>query len=142
ALPTRSQLEADAARGQIPESPWAKYLLAEWDRNGGLSQSYPFPMQAWKLGDDLTWIFLGGESVVDYSLRLKAELGPGKTWVSAYANDVMAYIPSRRVLNEGGYEGGLSRFYYGLPAPWGNKVEELVIEKAHDLATEVGSLQK
>ena len=46
--------------------------------------TYPYPVQAWKLGDDLTWIFLGGEVVVDYSLRLKTELGPGKTWVASY----------------------------------------------------------
>lgn len=137
-LPTRAELEADVASGKKPEGPWAKYLLDEWDRSGGLPATYPYPVQAWKLGDDLTWIFLGGECVVDFSLRLKAELGPGKTWISAYTNDVMAYIPSRRVLSEGGYEGGLARFPYGLPAPWGSRVEELVVGKAHELAKEVG----
>ena len=96
-------------------------------------------MQVWRLGDDLTWIFLGGEVVVDYSLRLKAELGPGKTWVASYANDVMAYIPSRRVLGEGGYEGGDARFPYGNPAAWDSKVEEQIVSKVHELAAKVGS---
>ena len=59
-----------------------------------LSQTYPYPVQLWRVGPELQWITLGGEVVVDYSLRLKKELGPA-TWVAGYTNDVMAYIPSR-----------------------------------------------
>jgi Neutral/alkaline non-lysosomal ceramidase, N-terminal len=136
ALPTRAELEITATEKK-PQGPWAKYLLAQWDRDGKLPASYPYPIQGWKLGSDLTWLFLGGEVVVDYSLRLKTELGPGKTWVASYSNDVMGYIPSRRVLGEGGYEGGLARFPYGLPAPWDGKVEQLIVNKAHELAAEI-----
>ena len=60
--------------------------------------------------------------------RLKKELTPGKTWVMGYANDVMAYIPSLRVLKEGGYEGGGAMIYYGLPSVWGARVEELIVD--------------
>ncbi len=70
---------------------------------GKLDAAYPYPVQVWRLGD-LTWIFLGGEVVVDYSLRLKRNLGTSTTWVSAYCNDVMAYIPSLP-----GAEGGRLR---------------------------------
>ena len=80
----------------------------------------------WRLGD-LTWIFLGGEVVVDYSLRLKRNLGTSRTWVSGYCNDVMAYIPSSRVLKEGGYEGGGAMLYYGLPSPWADSVEDDIV---------------
>ena len=84
-------------------------------------------MQAWRLGGDQLWITLGGEVVVDFGLRLKAELGE-QTWVTAYTNDVMAYIPSRRVLLEGGYEGQSSMMVYGLPTErWSIDVEERVI---------------
>ena len=76
--------------------------------------------------------------MVDYSLRLKAELGSKKTWVFAYSNDVMGYIPSRRVLAEGGYEGGLARYPYGLPAPWDSSVEQKIVEEVLKLAAEVG----
>ena len=75
--------------------------------------------------------------VVDYALRLKKELGPEKTWVAAYANDVMAYIPSVRVLKEGGYEGGGAMVYYGLPALWSPRVEELIVKAAHAQARRV-----
>jgi neutral ceramidase len=129
-LPTRAELEATTTAAK-PQGPWAKYMLAEWDRGGGLAATYPYPIQAWDLGDELTWVFLGGEVVVDYSLRLKSELGADRTWISGYSNDVMAYIPSRRVLGEGGYEGGLARFPYGLPAVWDGSVEQKIIDGAH-----------
>jgi hypothetical protein len=77
---------------------------------------------------ELTWVFLGGEVVVDYSLRLKRNLGSSHTWVSAYCNDVMAYIPSLRVLKEGGYEGATAMIYYGQPSPWSANVEERIVE--------------
>ena len=86
------------------------------------------------MGDKLTLVTLGGEVVVDYALRLKQELGPGPIWVAGYANDVMAYIPSRRVLLEGGYEGGGAMVYYGLPSPWTPSVEEDIVRAVHGLA--------
>ena len=94
-------------------------------------------MQAWQLGDDLTLVALGGEVVVDYALRLKKELGRDSTWVAGYANDVMAYIPSLRVLKEGGYEGGGAMVYYGLPTVWAPKVEELVVRTVHEQVRKV-----
>src|SRR5262249_31140967 len=91
-----------------------------------------------QLGPDLTFVTLGGEVVVDYSLRLKKELGRGKTWVAGYCNDVMAYIPSLRVLREGGYEGGGAMLYYGQPAAWGPRVEELIVAAVHEQVQKVG----
>jgi hypothetical protein len=132
ALPSRDELES-AASGSPPQSAWAKYLLKTWDRDGGLPSSYPYPVQVWRLGDEINWLFLGGEVVVDYSLRLKSELGRDKTWVASYSNDVMGYIPSQRVLAEGGYEGGGSRIPYGLPAVWTPEVEPQIIATVHRL---------
>ncbi|MCC7474405.1 MAG: neutral/alkaline non-lysosomal ceramidase N-terminal domain-containing protein [Pirellulales bacterium] len=134
-LPTRADLMRDAAKGIDREKKCAQFLLAQWDGEGKLPQSYRYPIQAWKLGGDLTWLLLGGEVVVDYSLRLKQELGLGKTWVSSYSNDVMGYIPSRRVLAEGGYEGDISRYYYGLPAKWHPDVESHIVAKACELSS-------
>jgi hypothetical protein len=88
-------------------------------------------VQTWSLGDGPLWVILGGEVVVDYSLRLKAELGPDTTWVAGYSNDVMAYIPSLRVLKEGGYEGGGAMLYYGLPSAWADDVEEKIVTEVH-----------
>ena len=42
----------------------------------------------------------------------------------------MAYIPSRRVLTEGGYEGATAMVYYGLPTSWSPEVEETIVREA------------
>lgn len=132
-LPTRDELQAQSA-SKDPKQRYvarrAALLLERITRDGGLPQSYPYPLQTWALGDrGPRMVFLGGEVVVDYALRLKKELGHG-TWPVAYANDVMAYIPSRRVLAEGGYEGGGAMVYYGLPTVWAPEVEDVIITEA------------
>ena len=139
-LPTRDQIVADTRSSNRYTAARAKMLLGQLDRNGSLSKSYPYPINVWRLGKQLTWIGLGGEVVVDYALRLKKELGPGPVWVTAYCNDVMAYIPSRRVLDEGGYEGGGAMVYYGLPAFWGPRVEEIIVEAVRGQAGKLGAI--
>ncbi|HJQ80632.1 MAG TPA: hypothetical protein VJ828_11785, partial [Lacipirellulaceae bacterium] len=67
---------------------------------------------------------------------LKSKLGRDTTWVASYTNDVMGYIPSQRVLAEGGYEGGGSRIPYGLPAVWTAEVEPQIVEAVHRLVGE------
>ncbi|MGL4462336.1 MAG: neutral/alkaline non-lysosomal ceramidase N-terminal domain-containing protein, partial [Planctomycetia bacterium] len=94
---------------------WARRQLAERSAGKEPFRTYPFPVQVWRLGDEPPWVALGGEVVVDYSLRIKNEIDPN-AWTTAYANDVMAYIPSRRVLHEGGYEGNTSMRIYGMPS--------------------------
>ncbi len=130
-IPSENELEATAKSENRYEASRAKLLLARLRQNGELSGTYPFPVQTWRLGDGPTLTALGGEVVVDYALRLKAELGEKRTWVMGYANDVMAYIPSRRVLQEGGYEGVGAMLYYGQPGAWKQNVEELVIAEVH-----------
>jgi neutral ceramidase len=136
-LPTREQLAKDAQAKDRHIAHRAKLLLSQWDLDGGLAPTYPYPVQAWRFGDDVLLVLLGGEVVVDYSLRLKQELGSGGTWVAGYSNDVMAYIPSRRVLGEGGYEGGGAMVYYGLPSPWAPQVEDQIVQEVHRLANDL-----
>ena len=112
---------------------WARMHLATLDAGGRLAENRSYPVQAWRLGDDQLWIILGGEVVVDFALRFKKELG-STTWVTAYANDVMAYIPSRRIQEEGGYEAG-AMYVYGLPSTgWARDVEERVAAAARRVA--------
>lgn len=136
-LPDRAHWEAEAKSDQLAFANRAKMLIDRIDRDGSLPRAYPYPIQVWRLGEGeaaLTWVFLGGEVVVDYALRIKRNLGPSRTWVAAYANDVMAYIPSLRVLKEGGYEGGGAMVYYGLPGPWSEQVEEHIIGTVAEMA--------
>jgi neutral ceramidase len=132
-LPSREDLQSQTASSNKYEAQRAKLLLAQIDAGKPLSPTYPYPVQVWRLGEGPIWITLGGEVVVDYSLRLKQEVDPKRTWVASYTNDVMAYIPSRRVLLEGGYEGAGAMLYYGLPTIWAPQVEEVVVKQVHEL---------
>lgn len=126
-LPSQEALKTMAAGPADYRQRWATRMLALSAENKA-SDEYPYPITIWKLGADQIWVTLGGEVVVDYSLRLKGELGE-RTWITAYSNDVMAYIPSLRVLREGGYEGQSSMMIYGLPTErWAEDVEERIVE--------------
>lgn len=130
-LPSRDKLVQDTASAHRATANRAKNLLADLDKGIPLRAAYPYPVEVWQLGPGLSLVALGGEVVVDYSIRLKRELGHESTWVAGYSNDVMAYIPSLRVLKEGGYEGGGSMPIYGLPAVWAPKIEEIIVATVH-----------
>ena len=130
-IPTKEQLESDTQSKDKYIASRAKHLLEQINEGTPLSPTYPYPVGIWKVGPEVQWVFLGGEVVVDYPVRLKTELTGTRTWVAGYSNDVMAYIPSRRVLMEGGYEGGGAMVYYGLPSIWGPEVEETIVKEVH-----------
>jgi neutral ceramidase len=127
-IPSREEVDQDAQSKDRFIASRARNYQALLDAGKAIPATYSYPIQVWQLGDKLTFITLGGEVVVDYALRLKSKYGAGRTWVAGYSNDVMAYIPSRRVLAEGGYEGGGAMVYYGLPSPWAPSVEESIID--------------
>ena len=137
-LPGKEQLQADALSSNKALKARAVRLLKVLEDGGKLDEQYPhYPIQVWKLGNEVLWISLGGEVVIDYNLRLKKELAGGPTlWITAYANDVMAYIPSARVLKEGGYEADSSMIYYGLPTKWAPAIEDIIVNKVRELATD------
>jgi hypothetical protein len=131
--PGRQELQAQLQNKDVYHRNWAEAMLEVLDRDGHLPAGYPYPLETWQFGQDLTLVALGSEVVVDYDLRLKKELGAQKLWVAAYCNDVFAYIPSLRVLEEGGYEGGGAMVFYGQPGPFAPTIEETIIGKVHDL---------
>src|SRR5438046_9396599 len=90
-------------------------MLHKLDAGETFTPSYPYPLHAWRLGKEMLVIGMGAETVVDYALRFKAEFGRD-TWVCGYADDMISYIPSRRVWAEGGYEGGPKLYGDGRPA--------------------------
>jgi neutral ceramidase len=118
----------------------AKRMIEAIDQGRPIRTEYPYySVHAIAVGDQLTLLALSGEVVVDYAIRLQKELGGvGRTlWVAAYANDVVGYIPSVRVLREGGYEGGEA--YYGStwPVPFAEDIESNVVNAAHEVVKKV-----
>jgi len=124
---TKEQLQSEAASRNIGLARRAKYLLQEIERGVPPREAYPYPVQTWRIGREMLFVTLGGEAVVDYALKIKHEFGAERTFVASYANDVTGYIPSSRVLREGGYEGRTGFMIYGMPAPWGPQIEPLIM---------------
>ena len=112
---------------------YARLALDRIARGQAIPMELPYPIQTWTFGDKLAMINLAGEVVVDYSLRLKKELGAERLWINAYTNDVPCYIASRRVIQEGGYEAESSMYYYDKPSPFSEEVEDIIIEAVHEL---------
>jgi hypothetical protein len=93
---------------------------------------FAYPIQIIRFGNDLMLIALGNEVVVDYALRLKRELTKPESpaiWVAGYSNVYAGYIPSRRVLLEGGYEA--------RSRPWKPTLEERIVGEVHELAKQL-----
>jgi len=131
AIPNREQWVKESESTTNYVAARAKLMLAELDAGRTLPGTYPFPVASWNIGNEVQWVVLGGEVVVDYEIRIKQELAGNRTWVAGYANDVMAYIPSVRVLKEGGYEGGGSMPLYGQPTLWSPKLEQMILDEIH-----------
>lgn len=134
-------LEAPASREQWEErakqpgfsGQLAKAMLAKLDTEGSIPDEVDYPISAWTFGDDLAMVFLAGEVVVDYAVRLDRELDWTRLWYHAWANDMPSYIPSRRVLSEGGYEPGSSQIYYAKPGPYKPEIEDLLVNAIREL---------
>jgi neutral ceramidase len=125
-----------AAEDDVYVRRHARLMLDHLARDGRLEHAHREPVQAWRLGGT-TLVAMGGEVVADYALRLKRERASDALWVAAYANDVSCYVPSLRVLDEGGYEGGGAMIYYGRPGPFDRTVEQRLMAATHQLVTRV-----
>jgi hypothetical protein len=131
-LPTRAEWEALAGKDD-PAGYHARKNLARLDRGETLPTELSYLVQVWNFGSELAMVFLSGEVVAEYSLRLKKEFDPTRLWITAYANAVPCYIPSRQVWQQGGYEGGKAMIYYDLPTRLSENTEELIISAVHRL---------
>jgi hypothetical protein len=139
---TRAELESFTKDTNAIRKRWAERMLKKLDAGDKFAPAYPYPIHAWKLGKEMLVIGTGAETVVDYSLRFKVKYGPG-TWVCGYADDMISYIPSRRVWLEGGYEGGSNLYEYGRPAlRWAGDIEERIADSVHRLVKTVSAQKK
>ena len=132
-LPTRAEWETLAASKTPAISYHAKKNLARLDRGEKLPTHLPYLVQRWSFGNDLAMVFLPGEITVDYSLRIKREYDRTRMWVNGYSNDVPCYVPSRRVLEEGGYEGAGAMVYYDRPTKFAPDVEDRIMTAVQSL---------
>jgi len=133
----REMLEQELKSKNIWHARYAAAMLKMMDE-GHPIRRYPYPIQAVQFGKDLTVVALGGEVVVDYCLWVKKNYGAKGILVAGYSNDVMSYIPTVKILKEGGYEPVESMYYYGLPGPYNDNVEEQIHATLRQVLKRVG----
>jgi len=130
--PDKKQLEAELAEGPMFKKFWARHLLDQLESEGKLIESYPYPIQLWKLGNQ-TIVGLAGEVVIDYAIQIKRMLGQN-TFVFGYCSEGnLSYMPSARIILEGGYEGLTAQYYKGFPSAWSPEIEITILQKVMEM---------
>jgi hypothetical protein len=135
--PSRQRLEQDAQSKDPNVKMRADDYLKLLNEGKPLPTSVKLPMGVLRLGDDLTFVLVGGEMVVDYGRRIKRILADNHPWTVGYAYEVPCYIPSARLLKEGGYEADSSLIYYGYYGPFRGEIETKLLNKIQSLAATV-----
>ncbi|MCH7919846.1 MAG: neutral/alkaline non-lysosomal ceramidase N-terminal domain-containing protein [Planctomycetes bacterium] len=133
-VPPREQLE-EMIEGPSYIAFNARKMLAALDKNESLPTEYAAPFAVWQFGGDLTLVALPGEVVNEYVPLLESVLGHRKLWIAAYANDCFGYLPTARVLAEGGYE---TRCLYTATGFFAPEVEGVVLAEVRQMAEKVG----
>lgn len=128
---SRVELQRMATNGPSWQMGNAKALLAKLERGEKLASEYHAPVAVWQFGDDLTLVGLSGEVVVDYVGLIEEAIGPLQLWIAAYCNDVFGYLPSARVLREGGYE---CRGLYTTEGWFATNAQAALVSKVRELA--------
>ena len=134
--PSKEELQQRAQGKNVYHQRLARRLLDELAQGRRLETSYPCPLQVVCLGRDFTLVGMSGEVVVDYMLRLRQEFPGERLWVASYCNEVFAYVPSERVLAEGGYEGGDAMVYFGWYGPFQRGLEDRLVGEIKKLVTQ------
>ena len=113
-LPPQSELEA-LAKSSGYRARWAKRMLA-LAASRAASTILPLSGSSLELGGNqwTRWAAKWWSTMPDAESPLR-----GTDLIAGYANDVMAYIPSRRVWEEGGASKRLE--VYGMPAQVGQR---------------------
>jgi hypothetical protein len=125
-VPSRSELE-QLATLENSSGYNAKFQLSKLDRGESLLSAVNYPIQTLSFGDSLCMVFLGSEVCVDYAIRLRQELDAPRVWIHGYSNDLSCYVPSERLLREGGYGGGAEIVYFALPNTLQTGLEDKII---------------
>lgn len=119
----------------VYEKRRARLMLQAYNRGWDVTR-YPYPLQTIRIGKDITFVSMAGEVVVDYSLNIKKRYPKENFFIAAYCNYVMGYIPTKKILEEGGYEANENLIYYGMPGPFEKNIESKIFSALDSLLKE------
>lgn len=113
-------------------------LMLEAYNHGWDVTRYSYPVQGMRIGTSLTFVSLAGEVVVDYALQIKNMYPKENMFIAGYCNHVMCYIPTKKILEEGGYEAVDNLVFYGKPGPFAIDVEDRIFTALRSIFTILG----
>lgn len=118
--PSQEEIRKMAFEGSITGTTtwWARKILAFPDPR----REFDYAVQSWQLGD-LTIVALEGEVCGDWGAMARSLPATRHSMTIGYANEVSSYIPTARIIQEGGYEGDLSHKIYLLPGRFEPRME-------------------
>jgi len=111
---------------------WAEEQIALLDRGFGLRTEVPVLVQGMQLGRGLRIIGVEGELVAELGSLIRDFYGSGITFPLGYSNGAQMYLPTSRMIREGGYE--VESFWeYRQPAPLAEGVEGHFLKALEEL---------
>ncbi|MEZ6048944.1 MAG: neutral/alkaline non-lysosomal ceramidase N-terminal domain-containing protein [Planctomycetaceae bacterium] len=128
-IPTEPELREELESDNKYQRRHAQTLLDRLTTEGAISDEYPYLIQSLQIGKELTLVALAGEVVVDYDAEVRREFPNRNLWIAGYSNDVFGYVPSLRVLREGGYEGGGAMLYTQFPGPFDESIQDRIMKE-------------
>lgn len=138
---TAQTMQKDLLEGNKYEKRRAKLITEAMNKGWDIS-AHSYPVQAMRIGNKLTILSLSGEIVVDYALNAKKQYPGEQLFVAGYCNQVVCYIPTERIIEEGGYEPVSSMIYYGMPGPFEKSVEAKVNAAIRTVMQKIGVSKK
>jgi len=126
----------ELAKGPFWQSHNAKRMLAAQEAGQSLPTHYRAPLAVWQFGNDLTLGAISGEVVSDYAPLVQEAVGRERLWVAGYSNQVFGYLPSARIVKEGGYE---SLGFPSGPIGWFSaEAQDVLLAAVRELAERAG----
>ncbi len=138
--PDRKHLEGWVAGTDKRRAFYGQVWLDRLDAGGTVPTEFDYLIQTWQFPGEkdrsLTSVFLPGEVVSGYSLRIKDELNTEtrRNWVIGYANESPCYITTAKQIAEGGYEVVQSMVSYDKPSRLAPETEDIIVNTVVELA--------
>lgn len=88
----------------------------------------PFQISIVELAKDVRLIGLEGEICNKIGIDIRNIFKQGNTIVLGYTNGSISYIPTPKILSEGGYEAVCAYTKSGIPAPFADNTESVILD--------------
>jgi hypothetical protein len=120
---------------------WANRML-EAVRAGTLQDHAPGDIQVLRFGEEAALVGVPGELFSEIGIQLKHRSPVPNTMICGYTNGTLGYIPSRKAVQEGGYEVSDAYKLYGFPACFHGDTEELLYRETAALIKETANARR